>query len=144
MPLLAYRFHFKVRLQPEVTPTDDLVALHGGPKCKLSQEAHTDSSFNINGYNTEVVLTAKNASMSDLAQALGDQVHRKVEDRTGVNGTCDITLKWTADDAAADAQSESIVSIFTAVQEQLGLKLQSTKGPVDTLVIDHVEMPSQN
>jgi len=82
--------------------------------------------------------------MSDLAQALGDQVHRKVNDRTGVKGTCDITLKWTADDVVADAQSESTVSIFTALQEELGLKLQSTKGPVDTLVIDHVEMPSQN
>ena len=69
-------------------------------------------------------------------------MHRTVIDKTGLTGTTNITLKWTPDDAG-DAANGPTVSIFTAVEEQLGLKLQSSKGPVETLVIDHVEVPSK-
>lgn len=74
---------------------------------------------------------------------LSDQAHRKVIDKTGLTGRADITLKWS-DDVAAQQGGGNLVSIFTAIEEQLGLKLQSSKGPVDTLVIDHIEMPSPN
>jgi len=123
-------------------PTYDLVLQHGEPKFKLSQAESTGSNINMNQSNNDKVLTAKSATMTDLALALSDDVHRLVVDKTGLAGTADISLKWTADEAAD--QGGTVVSIFTAVQEQLGLKLQSSKGPVDTLVIDHVEMPSQN
>ena len=92
--------------------------------------------------NTDRILNAKSASVSDLAQALSDLVHRQVIDKTGLTGRADITLKWTADEAAD--QGGTVLSIFTALQEQLGLKLVSSKGPVDTLVIDHIEMPTEN
>jgi uncharacterized protein (TIGR03435 family) len=88
------------------------------------------------------VLTAKSASIRDLAQALASVVHREVIDKTGLNGRGDLTLKWT-DDQALD-EGGSVLSVFTAVQEQLGLKLVSSKGPVETLVIDHIEMPGEN
>jgi uncharacterized protein (TIGR03435 family) len=140
--LLADRFHLKLHLQPKVMPTYDLVLQHGEPKFKLSQAESTGSNINMNQSNNDKVLTAKSATMTDLALALSDDVHRLVVDKTGLAGTADISLKWTADEAAD--QGGTVVSIFTAVQEQLGLKLQSSKGPVDTLVIDHVEMPSQN
>ncbi len=140
--LLADRFHFKAHLQTKTLPVYDLVVLKGGPKLQLSQAERTDNSWNINGEDTKKVLTAKSASMPDLASALADEVHRKVIDKTGLTGAADITLKWT-DDAAADSDAP-VLSIFTAVEEQLGLKLQPSKGPVETLVIDHVEMPSQN
>jgi uncharacterized protein (TIGR03435 family) len=81
--------------------------------------------------------------MADLATALADEVHRKVIDKTGLTGSTDITLKWS-DDVAAEQGGPDVISIFTAIEEQLGLKLQPSKGPVDTLVIDHVEMPSEN
>jgi len=80
-------------------------------------------------------------------------------DKTGLKGEYDFTLKWTPDEGqgqmfrgAGEPPREGAPpppdangpSIFTALQEQLGLKLESQKGPVDTLVIDHVERPSEN
>jgi uncharacterized protein (TIGR03435 family) len=143
IPLLADRFHLKAHLQPKTLPVYDLVVTHGGPKIKLSQSERTDSSWNLNGQNNDKVLTAKSASMADLAQALSDEVHRQVNDKTGLTGAADITLKWS-DEVAADQGGPNTISIFTAVEEQLGLKLQPAKGPVETLVIDHVEMPTAN
>ena len=141
--LLADRFHLKVHIEPKIMPTYDLVVAKGGPKVKLSQEELKDSNWNINGEDTSFVLTSKGASMADLAAALSDEVHRQVNDKTGLTGHADITLKWS-DDVAAQQGGPDVISIFTAIQDQLGLKLESAKGPVDTLVIDHVEMPSEN
>lgn len=143
IPLLADRFHFKAHLQPRILPVYDLIVQRGGPKLKLSQEERQDSSWNMNGTDTDKILTAKSASMADLAQALGDEVHREVIDKTGLTGSADITLKWS-DDVAAEQGGPNVISIFTALEEQLGLKLQPSKGPVNTLVIDQVEMPTAN
>ncbi|HEY4380733.1 MAG TPA: TIGR03435 family protein [Acidobacteriaceae bacterium] len=139
--LLADRFHFQAHLQPKIMPVYELVVAHGGPKIKLSQDELKENSWNINGENTEKVLTCKGASMPDLASALSDEAGREVLDKTGLAGHADITLKWS-DDVAQTAGGPNVISIFTAVEDQLGLKLQSAKGPVDTLVIDHVEMPT--
>lgn len=143
IPLLTERFHFKAHLQPKTMPVYDLIVQRGGPKLKLSQEERKDSSYNVTGKDTDKILTAKSASMADLAQALADEVHREVIDKTGLPGSADITLKWS-DDVAAETGGPNVISIFTAVEEQLGLKLQPSKGPVQTLVIDHVEMPTNN
>jgi uncharacterized protein (TIGR03435 family) len=77
-----------------------------------------------------------------------------VLDRTGLSGTFDLDLEWTpasptvsqAEEAAdrPAAPSDQALSIFTAVQEQLGLKLASQRGPVDVVVIDHVEPPTED
>jgi uncharacterized protein (TIGR03435 family) len=142
IPLLADRFHLKAHLQPKVMPVYDLVVVHGGPKFQISHAERTDSNMNMSASNNDMVLSTKGASMTDLAQALSDEVHRQVNDKTGLTGAAEITLKWASDEAAD--QGGTVVSIFTAVQEQLGLKLQSSKGPVQTLVIDHAEMPSKN
>jgi uncharacterized protein (TIGR03435 family) len=141
--LLADRFHLKVHVEPKVMPTYDLVVAHGGPKVKLSQDEIKDSNWNINGENTSKVLTGKGSSMTDLATVLSDEVHRKVIDKTGLTGHADMTLKWS-DDVAAEAGGPNVISIFTALEDQLGFKLQPSKGPVETLVIDRVEMPSAN
>ena len=70
-------------------------------------------------------------------------------DKTGLSGRFDIHIEYTPDSAAGLVQGQpeadsAAPSIFTAVQEQLGLKLESTKGPIELLVIDHVERPSAN
>lgn len=86
------------------------------------------------------------ATIERLADAsLASEVQRKVVDRTGLTGVFDIDLHWLPDGpAAATSSSEPAVSIFTALQERLGLKLEATTGPVDVLVIDHIERPTEN
>jgi uncharacterized protein (TIGR03435 family) len=102
-------------------------------------------------------LTGQGITVASLANQLSQQLHRSVVDKTGLTGKYDFTLQWTDDHAdsmfkAPDGSSQRAdpppdatgPSLFTALQEQLGLRLQSSKGPVETIVIDHVEMPSEN
>ena len=142
IPLLADRFHLTVHLETKTLPVYELVVARGGPKFQLSQtEAPGSSGLGMGGAFRS--LDIKGGTMADLATLLCDQAHRKVIDKTGLTGRADISLKWS-DDVAAQQGRADVISIFTAVEEQLGLKLQSSKGPVETLVIDHVEMPSAN
>ena len=77
--------------------------------------------------------------MAAFAQYLAPYVNRVVVDRTGLDGRYDIVLKWSPDQQAS---KDDLPSLFTALQEQLGLKLESSKGMVDVLVIDSVERPT--
>jgi uncharacterized protein (TIGR03435 family) len=72
---------------------------------------------------------------------------RIVVDRTGLTGAYDFKLDWSAQGpqaSAADGSEPAGPTIFTALQEQLGLKLESAKAPVEIIVIDHAERPSEN
>ncbi len=89
--------------------------------------------------------------MARLARTLSGTTQRTVIDRTEYAQPFNVTLEWAADQGAAGAPvadgagaEETGASLFTALQEQLGLKLESTKGSVDVLVIDAVEKPSPN
>ncbi len=86
--------------------------------------------------------TAKAIDMKSLIFSLSNDVGRIVLDQTGLTGKYDFTLKWTPDGQQETADSGP--SIFAALEEQLGLKLVSAKGPVDTIVVDRVEKPSPN
>lgn len=92
------------------------------------------------------MFTGKNLTMVALANQLSSSIHRTVVDKTGLKGKYDFELKWTPDDRPpqGDAGTDTGPSIFTAVQEQLGLKLESARGPVETLVIDHAEKPAED
>jgi uncharacterized protein (TIGR03435 family) len=90
--------------------------------------------------------------ISNLARQLSQVVQRVVVDRTGLDGVYDLVLTYApervpavggAPDAGA-AVDPNLPSIFTALQEQLGLKLESNRGPIDVLVIDHVEKPTED
>jgi uncharacterized protein (TIGR03435 family) len=97
-------------------------------------------------------LEATKIPMQRLADLLAHSVGSPVIDSTGVKGVFDFTLQWSPDEApkiaAADGNAAAVVagpSIFTALQEQLGLKLMSEKGPVEILVVDHIEKaPTEN
>ncbi len=78
--------------------------------------------------------------MSGLAGALQRQTGRPVLDRTGLSGEYELALRWSRDETADSATP----SIFTAVQDQLGLKLTVGKGQIESVVVDHVERPSEN
>jgi uncharacterized protein (TIGR03435 family) len=89
-------------------------------------------------------MTFQAIPISNLVDMLSHLLGRTVVDKTGLTGKYDITLKWTPDNTPADSPDGDGPSVFTAVQEQLGLRLESTKGPVTTLVIDHIEKPTDN
>jgi uncharacterized protein (TIGR03435 family) len=86
--------------------------------------------------------------MADVARALGAGVlNRPVVDRTGLSGRFNLRLSWTPDGPATATEAgdpNAPPDFFTSIQEQLGLKLVSTKAPIDVLVIDHIERPSDN
>jgi uncharacterized protein (TIGR03435 family) len=81
-------------------------------------------------------------TLATLATLLSPRVERPVQDRTGLTGSFAIDLQWKAEGPpGADVPDSLPTSVFTALQEQLGLKLESAKGPIELLVIDHVEHP---
>jgi uncharacterized protein (TIGR03435 family) len=90
--------------------------------------------------------------MLDFAGELQANLDRAVVDRTDISGRFDFGLNWTPDafqasrlsGAPAPRDSNEFPDVFTAIQEQLGLRLESTKGSIDVMVIDRVEQPSQN
>ena len=85
------------------------------------------------------------ATMQNLVMALSPHVGRLVVDETGLNGRFDVDLSWEPENAGGSvAQPGAAASIFTALQEQLGLKLEPRKDTIDVLVIDHVERPSED
>jgi uncharacterized protein (TIGR03435 family) len=95
----------------------------------------------------------KGGSLYGLAELLGRQPEiggRSVVDKTGITGSYDVTLRWTRTGSAAavpddaSTQDENAPSFFTAIQEQLGLRLATTKGLVDYVIVDHIEKPSAN
>jgi uncharacterized protein (TIGR03435 family) len=154
--LLADRFQLKVHHETKILPMYDLVVAKGGIKMK-AEAAVAPSAGGAKGPEAAKPhgmmmmgpgeLKVDGISIATIANNLAYAVHYTVTDKTGLSGDFDFDLKWTPDDAGpagGDSSDESHVSIFTAVQEQLGLKLQPTKGPVDTLVIDHAEQPSEN
>jgi len=90
------------------------------------------------------VFPVRNATMGDFAGTMQAVVlDRPVVDRTALEGRYDFTLTWTPDDSQFGGRGAP-PGLFTAIQEQLGLKLESTKAPVDVLVIDHLEKPTAN
>ena len=145
LPLLTERFQLKTHTETKILPIYELVVIPAGPKFKPSgdQTKTGDGSTSIQGSRTRGKLTAQDIPMMSLAKSLAGQVHRTVIDKTGLTGNFDLALQWSNDEST-EAGAESDPTIFTAVQEQLGLKLQPAKGPVETLVVDHAAMPSEN
>jgi uncharacterized protein (TIGR03435 family) len=95
------------------------------------------------GARGQQIRTFTNNSMSDFALGMQAFLDKPVADETGLTGRYDFVLKWTPDDSNTN-DPNAPPGIFTAVQEQLGLNLEPTKGSTDVLVIDRVERPSEN
>jgi len=146
--MLADRFGTKAHVEVRTLPVFDLVVAHSGLKIKPTSpsDAAGDSGTHIH----PTALLANGITIAQLAGTLTGIVHRQVIDKTGLSGNYDVDLKWTPDNvgrspqSSTDAPVDAAPNIFTAVEEQLGLKLESSKGNVETLVIDHVDMPSEN
>jgi uncharacterized protein (TIGR03435 family) len=105
--------------------------------------------FGIMGNQAGMTLEGKAIPLSTFIGLLESQVGRRVEDKTELSGLFDIELRFTPEmngPQVTSPPSSDLTgpSIFTAIQEQLGLKLESAKGPVEVIVIDSVERPSEN
>jgi len=140
--LLAERF--KLALHPETRqlPIYKLVVGRNGPKL---HKVDADAPLGIKTFDTNKgQLITRGTSMPQLAGmlAMTGELENLVVDGTGLDGYYEFTLEWAPSSVPAEVSPGP--SLFTALQEQLGLKLEATKGPVETLVIDHVERPSEN
>jgi len=149
--LLADRFKLAVHRETKELPAYALVVAKSGPKLTATKDTGGGKGTSSgDGHLTATGLTMARLAQT-LTQILSRELGRVVIDKTGIVGEYDLSLTWTPDDRSAAAANTSKdtpdlpgPSIFTALQEQLGLKLESTKAPVETLVIDHIEEPSAN
>jgi len=144
--LLAGRFKLALHKETRQLPMYSLVVAKGGPKIQAVDAGESRTSGRAGHFE------ATKITMQKLADLIAKQAGRPVTDATGLQGVFDFTLEWnpqadlrvdTADAAAAgDNQGPSI---FTAIQEQLGLRLESGRGPVEVLVVDRMEKgPTEN
>jgi uncharacterized protein (TIGR03435 family) len=135
--LLAERFHLTLHRETRNLQALVLEAAKSGPKLEKAPggEAVTDSSHGR--------LTLKNTTMDGLAERLARVADLPVVNRTAIDGVFNMKLVWTPEGENPKGPG-SPPSLFTAIQEQLGLRLQSQKTPVEVLVIDHAEKPAEN
>lgn len=141
--MLAERFQLKLHTEVKDLPVFAMMLAKGGPKFKPT--ALNDPSGKGEGTSIQNgVFTANAITMSSLADSLSYQLHRTVLDRTGLSGKFDLSFSWLTPYGPDASPESSESSLLTALGEQLGLKLQSAKGPVEVLDVDHVEMPSEN
>lgn len=154
--LLGDRCHLTLRHETREMKIYALVVAKNGPKLHPAGTfSNPDDPANPNrdGKHHSWFLFLTGALMWMLAHDLPTLVGRPVVDRTRLTGTYDIGLERTPDMGGPTAlaamkegrdTNDSGPSIFTMMQEQLGLKLEPTKGPVEVLVVDHIERPSEN
>lgn len=140
--LLAGRFKLATHTETRELPVYELIVAKGTPKLGDDKSDGTT----INHWRDHIEVQASN-SVAVLAEELAKEVGRPVIDKTGIMGRYNLKIRWTPDVDAASAGSSAPDAppfIFTALEEQLGLKLRPGKGPVEVLVVDRVEMPSNN
>lgn len=144
--LLADRFQLKSHQETRTLPVFDLVVAKDGPKFSRAPETAQSGTRGNRGQ-----LTISKGTMASLASTLSNILRKKVVDKTGLMGEYEMKLKWTPDDFQppplqpnGPPPDPNTPSIFTAIQEQLGLKLESSKGPVEVLVIDSISKPTEN
>jgi uncharacterized protein (TIGR03435 family) len=143
--LLADRFHVVLHRETKELPVFTLIVDKKGTK-GLRESTAGKTDFVSNGHH----LDCQHVSMAVFAaEFLAHQTGRSVTDQTGLGGNFDFTLDWAPDDApppTADAQAAAVQfpPLLLALQQQLGLRLEAHKGPVEVLVIDHAEKPAAN
>lgn len=142
--LLAERFGLKLHREQRPLNVYAIQIAKGGPK--LTAAAHPDAqpTQHANQQGAAICNKMNSATMADFVLDMQFFVEdRPLVDQTGLTGRYDISLCYTPDDAQS-TDSNAPPGLFTAIQEQLGLKLDAVKAPAEVLVIDHVEQPSPN
>jgi uncharacterized protein (TIGR03435 family) len=172
--ILGNRFKLTFHHEQKELPHYTLTVANNGSKLKESTMSPNASSVQGAGWNVlqggltghppqiffigmivypeSLLLRGSNATMADLASVFGrSALDRPVVDKTGLLGRYNFDLRFTPDESQFGGKFREMTidnlakpALFTAIQEQLGLKLEPTKGPVDTIVIDHIDHPSSN
>jgi uncharacterized protein (TIGR03435 family) len=143
--LLADRFRLNVHREKRQLSVYAVTVLKTGPKLTKSKgdpNGSPDQEGSEHGTQTASKFT--NTSMADFAFIMQFFLDRPMVDQTGLTGRYDFSLRWTFDETQASSDPNAVPGIFTAIQEQIGLKLEAVKAQADVIVIDHVERPSAN
>ena len=151
-PMLADRFGVKVHEESKILPLYELVVSKNGPKLKPSPPIPPDPDARPGDPPISRMTmsmgpgewSGSHMTTGNIADNLAGIVGRTVLNKTGLTGQYEVNLKWSEEHGPANNDAETGPSIFTALQEQLGLRLEPGKGPTETLVIDHVEKPTGN
>jgi uncharacterized protein (TIGR03435 family) len=154
---LADRFKLKVHIETKTLPVYELVLAKGGSKLKEADPNNTypDGIKGPDGTAKPGMMRTSPDRMdgqaipiSSIIGFLSSRVERNIIDKTGLTGKYDVLLNFKPEDSVGGKENgtsdNNLPDLFAAIQEQLGLKLVSTKGPVDTLIIDNAEKPSEN
>ena len=143
--LLVERFGLVTHREQRELPVYVLTVAKGGPKMELSKSdpngMQNDSDHQNRGQRT---IEMQNTTMDGFSMELLLNTDRPVVNETGLTGRYDLALTWTFDESNAPRDGSAAPSLFTAIQEQMGLKLEAVKRMTDVLVIDKVERPSAN
>lgn len=142
--LFAGRFQLKIRREIKKLPVYDLVIAKGGLKIK---EAASDEkeSFHMYMAGSNITITDQASDIGGLGQSLSNHAGRLIVDKTGLGDKkFDIKLQYSRNDQTTPDAGDESPSLFTALEEQLGLQLVPAKEPVDTFVVEHIERPSAN
>ena len=162
--LLAERFKLELHRETKELPVYNLVIAKNGPKLSEAKPGDTypGGLTGLDGRGAPHLVQVRRGRgiigqavpIGLLVHSLTEELGRPVLDKTGLKGSYDFKLEYAPESQGTNfsepgtggtvPRESSGPSIFTAIQEQLGLKLESTKGPVEILVIDHVEKPSEN
>ena len=145
--MLEERFGLRIHRETEQRPAYALTVAKGGPKFKAAEQRSTNVRI------TSSSISLERGDLARMTQVLSAALGRPVIDRTGLEGLYDLSLQW--DDApmrqggvpgldVPPAPGNDHGSIFTAIQDQLGLRLESQRAPVEVIVVDRIERPSQN
>jgi uncharacterized protein (TIGR03435 family) len=139
--LLADRFQLAIRRETREVPMYALVVSKNGPKLRGSSPAE-EPKGQISGDGTGSHMEVSQGTMAQLAVRLsGNGAGRPVMDKTGLTAKYTYQMNWVNGTPGPDSEWPSL---FVALQEQLGLKLEPTKGPSEIIIIDHAEKPSVN
>lgn len=155
--LLEERFQLQIRRESKEMPVYALVLTKGTHKMKVSEGPAGPGPGRQMMRMGRGQMNLQGATMGALANALSQQLGRPVIDKTGLSETFDIELHWTAEPGqgggplgngpapeAAAAGETSGPSLFTAIQDVLGLRLEAAKGPVENLIVDRISKPTEN
>lgn len=143
-PLLAERFHLKFHHETKEVPAYVMsVAKRGFKLQPVAAGEHCGTNSKGDGH--VVTLTATCIDMEGFAAFLAKRTKMPVSDQTGVKGAYTFSLQWTPDDLKSESSDRpALPSLFTVLDEQLGLKLEPRKAMVDILVVDSAERPTEN